>query len=196
MSSAPARDAISLLGSWALRDTSVRVRRGRFGLCCREILQGGGASPSAMRLPFHAQPRCLQATHLSRKIPSSLPPSWQQTLLSSALAAAIALAPAAAPARSIDLGTPLSALQAQERTVEDLFERATPSVAYITTFVERTDRLTMNAVEVPAGTGSGFLWDKSGHVVTKCELPASLLPCSPSQLSRACLSHHLFAAST
>ena len=62
------------------------------------------------------------------------------------------------------MATPLSALQAQEKTVEDLFERATPSVAYITTFVEKTDRLTMNAVEVPAGTGSGFVWDKSGHV--------------------------------
>ena len=88
--------------------------------------------------------------------------SWQQALLSSALAACIALGPAAAPA--IDMATPLSALQAQEKTVEDLFERATPSVAYITTFVEKTDRLTMNAVEVPAGTGSGFVWDKSGHV--------------------------------
>ena len=98
---------------------------------------------------------------------STLPPNWQRTLLSSALAACIALGgPASAPARPIDLGTSLSALQAQERTVEDLFERVTPSVVYITTFVERTDRMTMNAVEVPAGTGSGFVWDQSGHVVT------------------------------
>jgi len=37
---------------------------------------------------------------------------------------------------------------------------------YISTFVEKTDRFTMNAVEVPAGTGSGFVWDKDGHIVT------------------------------
>ena len=65
-------------------------------------------------------------------------------------------------ARVADLSTPLSALQQQERTIEDLFERATPSVVYISTFVEKTDRVTMNAVEVPAGTGSGFIWDDDG----------------------------------
>ena len=58
--------------------------------------------------------------------------------------------------------------QAQESTVENLFDAATPSVVYINTFVERTDRLTRNAVEVAAGTGSGFVWDSDGHVVTKC----------------------------
>ena len=105
--------------------------------------------------------------------PATTTSSWQQALVSSALAACIALGPTAAPA--IDMATPLSTLQSQEKTVEDLFERATPSVAYITTFVEKTDRLTMNAVEVPAGTGSGFVWDKSGHVrlrpCTLCRWP-------------------------
>ena len=78
----------------------------------------------------------------------------------------VALTPAASLARGIDLDTPISVLQQQERTVENLFRDATPSVVYITTFVEKTDRLTMNAVEVPAGTGSGFVWDAEGHVVT------------------------------
>ena len=63
------------------------------------------------------------------------------------------------------LAAPISVLQQQERTVENLFRDATPSVVYITTFVEKTDRLTMNAVEVPAGTGSGFVWDAE---VPKC----------------------------
>jgi len=61
---------------------------------------------------------------------------------------------------------PLSALQQQEKTVEDLFLRATPSVVYINTYISGTNRITMNAVEVPRGTGSGFIWDKEGHVVT------------------------------
>ena len=94
--------------------------------------------------------------------------NWQRALVSSALAATLAWSsgPLAAPARTIDLTTSLSALQQQERTVEDLFTTATPSVVYITTFVERTDRVTMNAIEVPAGTGSGFVWDNDGHIVT------------------------------
>ena len=50
--------------------------------------------------------------------------------------------------------------------METLFTKATPSVVYITTFVEKTDRVTMDAVEVPAGTGSGFVWDDAGHIVT------------------------------
>lgn len=50
--------------------------------------------------------------------------------------------------------------------MEGLFSRSTPSVVYISTFIEKTDRLTMNAVEVPAGTGSGFIWDDQGHIVT------------------------------
>lgn len=113
--------------------------------------------PSDMRLPI--------IRHLRPSVSS--PPAWQHALLSSALAACLAMGggPAAAPA--IDMSTPLSALQSQERTVEDLFEKATPSVAFITTFVEKTDRLTMNAVEVPAGTGSGFVWDKEGHIVVR-----------------------------
>uniref|UniRef100_A0A6T7WV07 PDZ domain-containing protein n=1 Tax=Prymnesium polylepis TaxID=72548 RepID=A0A6T7WV07_9EUKA len=94
-------------------------------------------------------------------------PSWQQQALAAVLSLSIAVGnPAANAARVIDLDTPLSALQQQEQTVETLFEDATPSVVFISTFVEKTDRFTMDAVEVPAGTGSGFVWDDAGHVVT------------------------------
>ena len=65
----------------------------------------------------------------------------------------------------------VGALQQQEQTVESLFTTATPSVAFITTFVERTDRLTMNAVEVAAGTGSGFVWDGDNHVRLLLSIP-------------------------
>ena len=94
-------------------------------------------------------------------------------LASSVLAAALAFSPLpplplplppAAASAAVPLDTTVSALQQQERTLEDLFERATPSVVYITTFVERTDRVSMNAVEVPRGTGSGFVWDDACHV--------------------------------
>jgi hypothetical protein len=39
-------------------------------------------------------------------------------------------------------------------------------VAFITTQVEQVDFWTRNFFEVPAGAGSGFVWDDRGHVVT------------------------------
>jgi S1-C subfamily serine protease len=51
------------------------------------------------------------------------------------------------------------------RTIE-LFENATPSVVFITTSELRKDFYSMNITEIPSGTGSGFIWDTEGHVVT------------------------------
>ncbi len=53
-----------------------------------------------------------------------------------------------------------------ERRTIQLFETAAPSVAFITTQVRQIDYWTRNVFEVPQGTGSGFLWDDQGHVVT------------------------------
>jgi S1-C subfamily serine protease len=57
-------------------------------------------------------------------------------------------------------------LDAEERHTIALFKDAQRSVAFITTQVERVDFWTRNVMEVPAGTGSGFVWDDRGHVVT------------------------------
>jgi len=53
----------------------------------------------------------------------------------------------------------------EQRTIE-LFKSASRSVAFITTRVQQVDLWTRRVFEVPAGTGSGFLWDDRGHVVT------------------------------
>jgi S1-C subfamily serine protease len=53
----------------------------------------------------------------------------------------------------------------EERTIS-LFEEAGPSVAYITTTVMRRDRWNMNVTQIPKGTGSGFMWDQDGHIIT------------------------------
>jgi S1-C subfamily serine protease len=50
-----------------------------------------------------------------------------------------------------------------------VFEKAAPSVVYIDTFVEQRDVFSTNVMEVPVGTGSGFVWDDKGHIVTNCE---------------------------
>ncbi len=41
-----------------------------------------------------------------------------------------------------------------------------PSVAFITNKQLRRDVFSLNVFEIPAGTGSGFVWDDRGHVVT------------------------------
>jgi S1-C subfamily serine protease len=47
------------------------------------------------------------------------------------------------------------------------FKEAAPSVVYITTTEERSrDFFGLDVVEVPAGSGTGFIWDADGHVVT------------------------------
>ena len=62
-------------------------------------------------------------------------------------------------------------LTESERTMVALFERCSPSVAFIQTTIAQPDaqgrQLSLNpAEEMPAGTGSGFVWDDKGHVVT------------------------------
>lgn len=47
-----------------------------------------------------------------------------------------------------------------------LFEESCPSVAFITTSAFRQNYFTRDVTEVPKGTGSAFVWDKEGHVVT------------------------------
>ena len=74
-----------------------------------------------------------------------------------------AMAPPAAPPRAI---TPRGDLAADEKSTIELFREASPSVAYITTLAVRRDRFSLNVTEIPQGTGSGFLYDDQGHVVT------------------------------
>jgi len=53
----------------------------------------------------------------------------------------------------------------EERRIE-VFEKASPSVVFIDTFIEQRDAFSPNVMEVPTGAGSGFIWDDSGHIVT------------------------------
>lgn len=57
-------------------------------------------------------------------------------------------------------------LAADEQATINIFEQNSPSVVYITT-VERVVSLwSRNVREIPSGTGTGFVWDKFGHIVT------------------------------
>jgi S1-C subfamily serine protease len=57
-------------------------------------------------------------------------------------------------------------LAADEHATIQLFEKAKDSVVFITTRTEVMDFWTRNVFSVPRGTGSGFIWDDAGHVIT------------------------------
>jgi S1-C subfamily serine protease len=56
-------------------------------------------------------------------------------------------------------------LAEDEKSTIALFKAASPSVVYITTLSRRAINF-FEMTDVPQGTGSGFLWDRQGHVVT------------------------------
>src|SRR5678815_5581471 len=68
----------------------------------------------------------------------------------------------AAPRKPVPRGP----LDSEERATIDLFENARRSVVYIATTQRMVDPWTRNPLQVQSGTGSGFLWDTEGHVVT------------------------------
>ena len=62
--------------------------------------------------------------------------------------------------------TPRGNLAADEQSTIEIFRKASPSVVHITTLTRRRDRLSLKVTEIPEGTGTGFLYDDAGHVVT------------------------------
>jgi S1-C subfamily serine protease len=70
---------------------------------------------------------------------------------------------AATPPRTV---TPRGDLAGDEKATVDLFQEAAPSVVYITNLAVRRDAFSFDVMEIPQGTGSGFVWDDAGHVVT------------------------------
>lgn len=61
---------------------------------------------------------------------------------------------------------PVTYLTNTEEATIRLFEVAAPSVCFITTSTVREDFWSRNVMEIPSGTGSGFIWDKDGHIIT------------------------------
>jgi S1-C subfamily serine protease len=57
-------------------------------------------------------------------------------------------------------------LTAEERRTVEVFRRASASVVYIAKIAGRQDQLSLDVLQVQPGTGSGFVWDTHGHIVT------------------------------
>jgi S1-C subfamily serine protease len=73
-----------------------------------------------------------------------------------------------APAREAGPATsPLpDDLTAEEVRTIEIFRRASRSVVYITTLAVRRDFFSFDVFQVPQGSGTGFFWDREGHIVT------------------------------
>jgi S1-C subfamily serine protease len=62
--------------------------------------------------------------------------------------------------------TPRGPLAADELANIELFKRASPSVVHITSLGVERDLFSLSVQQVPRGTGTGFVWDDQGHIVT------------------------------
>ncbi|HEV3386252.1 MAG TPA: trypsin-like peptidase domain-containing protein, partial [Gemmata sp.] len=78
------------------------------------------------------------------------------------------------PWRKIGLNTdaqprPVAArgeLSEQEKMNISIYETASPSVVHVTNLATRGSQFSLNVQRIPKGTGSGFVWDEDGHIVT------------------------------
>ena len=97
---------------------------------------------------------------------SSLPePAPGQALLGSPAAPTVPTpAPVPAPPPIAALGP--NAKTEDERNSISVFEAVAPSTVFVTNKRAVIDPFRRAVEEVPAGTGSGFIWDSKGHVVT------------------------------
>jgi S1-C subfamily serine protease len=57
-------------------------------------------------------------------------------------------------------------LSPDERSTMTVFERATKSVVFIANTAVARDPWSFDLFEVPRGSGTGFIWNKQGHLVT------------------------------
>ncbi|WIA10403.1 hypothetical protein OEZ85_010595 [Tetradesmus obliquus] len=87
-------------------------------------------------------------------------------------------APASLPVKPVSLALPDQAaketvqaaqqagLAADELSTIRVFQANTPSVVNVTNIRAMQSYYSMDVERIPAGTGSGFVWDRQGHVVT------------------------------
>ena len=62
--------------------------------------------------------------------------------------------------------TPRGDLAEDEKATIALYRQTAPSVVHVTRISRRRDPFSLDIQQVPSGTGSGFVWDDDGHVVT------------------------------
>ena len=64
---------------------------------------------------------------------------------------------------------PRGDLAADEKVTIKIFQQTSPSVVHVTTLAMQTNPF-QEVTEVPTGSGTGFVWDRDGHVVTNAHV--------------------------
>lgn len=98
---------------------------------------------------------------------STMKPSWYALPL--VLSATLLALHGPVQARTEAQPRPVAArgpLDAEEQNNIAVFKAVSPSVVNITTLGLERDFFSMNVQQVPQGTGTGFMWDTQGHIVT------------------------------
>lgn len=80
----------------------------------------------------------------------------------------LGLAVAGLPVKDLAADTPdyLSFATEDEANSTEIFSHASPAVVFVTNTALRRDLFSLNVHEIPRGSGSGFVWDASGLIVT------------------------------
>ena len=60
----------------------------------------------------------------------------------------------------------LSFATEDEANTTEIFRKASPAVVYVTNTALRRSFFSLNVKEIPRGSGTGFVWDSKGLVVT------------------------------
>ena len=67
---------------------------------------------------------------------------------------------------AVDKNNLRSGLTPEEKGTIALFKHNNPAVVYISTVKQVINPYTRDIREVPSGTGTGFIWDTKGHIIT------------------------------
>ena len=114
----------------------------------------------------------MHRSHVSRQIPAARTHHANLHPIRLAIAVAVAFGALATPPLKARTDaqpravSPRGPLAADELAHIELFKRTSPSVVHITTLGAQRDLFSMNVQQVPRGTGTGFVWDGEGHIVT------------------------------
>jgi S1-C subfamily serine protease len=57
-------------------------------------------------------------------------------------------------------------LGADEQSTIEVFEKFSRSVVHVTSLASKRNLMTLDVTEIPQGSGTGFVWDQQGHIVT------------------------------
>ena len=109
---------------------------------------------------------------------------------------AVSPAPSAAAEARPRAVSPRGERPAEERATIELFDRSKRAVVHISTSRRVVDFWTRNVLSIPRGTGSGFVWDDQGDIVTNYHVIAGAAEARPHDrpLPAACPRDRYFVA--